>query len=218
MRKPVAEFMATFALLFAILECILLCERAAIPGLTLVASSIVAGAAVTLLILQFGTVSGAHMNPGVSISLWMDKQLTTGLMFGYVFAQLSGSFLAALVIDLLHGEGYHMGTTDPAMSMAWVWILEFGLTFALMGIIYLFSDHRYPARNKWAAVVIGLTVTLEIFFAGEYSGASMNPARSFGPALISGKTEFLWIYLTAPVAGAIAAWSIKTLFARNKPT
>jgi aquaporin Z len=216
MKKILAEFISTFALLLAILETILLMADAE-PGFALIAASVSAGVAVTVLIYIFGKYSGAHMNPAVSTALWLDNQLNTKLFIGYVLAQLAGSFCAAWVIDITHrDEFYLMGSTVPSLSEGYAWILEALLTFALMFVIFRFSDARYPRMNKWSAIAIGLVVTLEIYFAGAYSGASMNPARSFGPALIEGRGQFHWLYFSAPLVGAAIARYVDLLFRKRE--
>lgn len=216
MIKYVSEFVATFTLLLAILESILLLANAD-PGMALAGASVVAGAAVTVLIYGFGKYSGAHMNPAVSTAFWLDDQLSTRSFFGYVIAQLAASFCAAWVIDFTHrDEIYVMGSTIPSLSEGYAWLLEVLLTFALMFVIFRFTDPRYPRRQKFAAVVIGLVVTLEIYFAGPYSGASMNPARSFGPALVEGRGEYHWLFFSAPVVGAAAARYFDLLFRKGK--
>lgn len=214
MKKIIAEYVATFALLLAILEGAVLFHGSS-PGLNLFMASLVAGAAVTILIRLFGATSGAHMNPAVSTAMWLDRQLSFGMLIGFGLAQLLGSLSAAFVLSVIHSKGFHMGNTVPSLSGGAAWLLEFALTIFLLAVIYIFTDTRYKRLNKFAPEAIGLTVFLEIYFAGNLTGASMNPARSFGPALVSGNTEFLWIFFTATFAGAIVAQVLNRLRTRR---
>jgi len=209
-KKVIAEFVATFIMLLLILECAVRFPGSH-PQLDLFLASLVAGAAVTILIRVFGKVSGAHMNPAVSAAMWLDRQLSWRMFLGFLVAQLGGSLFAAFIIDTIHGSGYHMGNTTPAVSGSTAWLCEFVLTFILLAVIYIFTDARYPKLNRFAPEAIGLTVFLEIYFAGNITGASMNPARSFGPAVVSHSMGFLWIFFTATFAGAIVAQQLNRL-------
>jgi aquaporin NIP len=205
MKRYLAEYFATAFMLFCILYCIDAVKETS-PWVSLTAASAVAGIAVWLMIVLLGKVSGAHMNPAVSTAMYFDNELRFTEYLGYVIAQLGGSFTAAFVFDKINGDVYYlMGATEPTINVWVAWMFEFVLTFALLMVIYRFTDKRFPGRNKWAAVAIGAIVFLEIMIAGPYCGASMNPARSFGPAIVKGEISFLWIYFGATVAGAIAA-------------
>lgn len=216
MTKYIAEFIATFTMLLAILEGILLAEPVGSSTLTLVVAAVVSGAAVTILIYGFGKWSGAHMNPAVSTAMWLDNQLNTKTYLGYCVAQLLGSLGAAWVIDVTHRDTFYvMGATVPTLPEGWAWLGEMALTFLLVLVIFRFTDARYPRRSKLAAIAIGLTVTIEILVAGPYTGASMNPSRSFGPAVMEDQTMFHWLYFTAPVVGAAAARYFDLLFRKK---
>jgi len=215
MSKYISEFIATFTLLLAILEAILLTVESS-AGLFIV--SLVAGGAVTILIYGFRKYSGAHMNPAVSTAMWLDNQLNTKEYFGYFIAQLAGSAAAAGLIAFLHRDDvYVMGVTVPSLTETQAWFLEAGLTFVLVLAIFRFTDKSRPAMDKWLAPVIGLIVFLEIYFAGPYSGASMNPARSFGPALMEGQTKYLWLFFSAPLFGAAIARYTDLIFRKSNP-
>jgi aquaporin NIP len=215
MKKYISEFIATFALLLAILEAIIMATTSA-SALLIV--SLVAGIAVTVLIYVFRKHSGAHMNPAVSTAMWLDNQLTTKVYFGYFIAQLFGSAAAAGLIAFLHRDDvYVMGMTVPCLTETQAWFLEVALTFILVLAIFRLTDKSKPALGKWLAPVVGLIVFLEIYFAGPYSGASMNPARSFGPALMEGQTQYMWLFFSAPIVGAAIARYIDLIF-RAKST
>jgi aquaporin NIP len=213
MTKYVSEFIATFTLVLAILETIILTTNSS-QGLLIV--SLVTGACVTILIYGFRKHSGAHMNPAVSTAMWLDNQLTTKVYFGYFIAQIFGAVLAAFVIELAHGDTvYVMGMTVPSLTEGQAWILEAALTFILVFAIFRCVDPAQPRMDKFLAPLIGLIVCLEIYFAGPYSGASMNPARSFGPAFVEGRTEFHWLFFSAPLFGAAVARYFDLIFRKK---
>lgn len=210
MRKYISEFIATFTLLLTILAAISFVP-AGVDGLVFV--SLVAGGAVTILIYGFRKHSGAHMNPAVSTAMWLDNQLSTKVYLGYFAAQLLGSAAAAGFISFMYrNDSFVMGMTVPTLSEGQAWLLEFGLTFLLVIAIFRCIDPAKPKMDKFLAPLIGVIVFLEIYFAGPYSGASMNPARSFGPALIEGQTQFHWLFFSAPIAGAAAARYFDLIF------
>ena len=156
------------------------------------------------------------MNPAVSVALWLDDQLNTKDLFGYAFAQLLGSLCAAWVIEITHTDVYYVtGETIPTLSEGWAWIGEMLLTFALMLTIFRFTD--VERLKKLAPAMIGLVIFLEIYFAAQYTGASMNPARSFGPAYMAGLSDYHWLYFSAPVSGAALARYVNLMFRKKKP-
>ena len=161
------------------------------------------GVAVAAAILLFGARSGAHINPAVTLGLAAARRFRVGEVPVYVVAQLIGATLAAGVLRLVLGPIGHLGATLP---MAGVWPsagLELLMSFALMLAILM------AVQGKWgpvsSGVTIGAVVGLCAFFGGPYTGASMNPARSFGPALTGGEWAGHWIYWAAPIAGMLGA-------------
>lgn len=213
MSKYASEFIATFTLVLATLEAVIISTESS-HGLLIV--SIVSGVVVTILIYGFRKHSGAHLNPAVSTAMWLDNQLTTKVYFGYFFTQLLAAVLAAWVIDLTHRDDvYVMGMTVPLLTEGQAWILEVVLTFILVFAIFRCIDPAKPKMDKFLAPLIGLIVFLEIYFAGPYSGASMNPARSFGPAFIEGRTEYHWLYFSAPLFGAAVARYFDLIFRKK---
>lgn len=159
------------------------------------------GLSVFFMIIVFGKLSGSHINPAVSIALAANKSFRPKKLMWYVPAQIGGALLASLTLKLLFPASILLGSTMPSGSEMQSFRLEFFLTFILMLAVL-----KVPGERKYVApFVIGSIIFLEAYFAGPICGASMNPARSLAPALISTHTEHVWIYLTAPVAGALTA-------------
>ena len=164
------------------------------------------GLAVIIAIFCVGRISGAHLNPAVTLGFVLARHFPPRRLVGYWLAQLAGATAAALTLRLVLGNVAHLGATAPAGSGgAWQsFALEALLTFFLMFVIVaVATDTR--AVGQAAALAIGATVGLAALFAGPISGASMNPARSLGPALVSGSWTALWVYLSAPLLGAAVA-------------
>jgi MIP family channel proteins len=200
----VAEGLGTFGLVFAGCGAIMI-DTLSAGQITHVGVGLVFGLIITVMIYAFGHISGAHFNPAVTLAFVMVRHFPVRRLIGYWIAQLLGATLAAGCLRLLFGNVAHLGATLPAGSGgAWQSFgLEALLTFFLMIVIMaMATDTR--AVGQAAALAIGATVALEALFAGPICGASMNPARSLGPALISGTWTAQWVYLIAPPLGAVA--------------
>lgn len=162
------------------------------------------------MIYTYGEVSGAHINPAVSIALWSCGKFSSKELAPYIFAQLIGATLASLTLTLLFPTHVGLGATIPAGSDLQSFVLEILLTFFLMLVIMHVSTGS-KETGTMAGIAIGGTVFLEALVAGPITGASMNPARSFAPAIVSGQIDQLWIYILAPIIGALLAvvsWKI----------
>lgn len=159
---------------------------------------------VMAMIYTLGSISGAHMNPAVTIAFAAAGRFNVRDILPYVLSQLFGAFLASGMLRLLFPSNETLGATLPAGAALQSFLLEFLLTFFLMLVIITVATGS-KEQGMFAGLAIGATVLLEAMFAGPICGASMNPARSISPAAVSGHTEHLWVYLTAPVLGAIAA-------------
>jgi aquaporin NIP len=171
---------------------------------THVGVGLVFGLIITVMIYTLGHVSGAHFNPAVTLGFVLVRHFPLRRLAGYWAAQLGGAILAAECLRLLFGDVAYLGTTIPAGSGgAWQSFgLEALITFLLMFVIMaMATDTR--AVGQAAALAIGATVGLAALFAGPISGASMNPARSLGPALMSWTWTDQWVYLLAPPLGAV---------------
>lgn len=203
MRKYVAEIIGTFALVFCGTGAIII-DQETNGGVTHVGIAITFGFIVMSMIYALGNISGAHLNPAVSIAFAIAKRFPGKELLPYITSQLVGALLASLVLKLLFPGNEKLGATIPAGSDMQSFALEVLLTFFLMLVIINVATGS-KEQGMFAGLAIGSVVLLEAMFAGPISGASMNPARSLAPAIISGHIKQIWIYLTAPVAGAILA-------------
>ncbi|MEI6430122.1 MAG: aquaporin, partial [Pseudanabaena sp. ELA607] len=184
-------------------------------AITHIGISFVFGAVVTALIYAFGHISGAHFNPAVTLAFWRSGFLPRNLVIPYILAQLFGAVLAASVLLWAFGPVANLGATLP-LQENWqrAFILETILTLILM-LVILGSGLDRRAHIGFAAVAIGLTVGLEAACMGPITGASMNPARSFAPALVGGIWQHHWLYWLAPILGAQLATSIYGYLSNN---
>ncbi len=199
----VAEGIGTFTLVFAGCGAIVI-DNVSGGQITHVGVGLVFGLVVAAMIYATGHLSGAHLNPAVTLGFVLARHFPLQRMAGYWLAQLAGAIAAALCLRLLFGDVAHLGATLPSGSVWQSFALEALLTFFLMFVIMaVATDTR--AVGQAAALAIGATVGLCALFAGPISGASMNPARSLGPAIVSATWTAQWIYLTAPFLGAALA-------------
>src|ERR1700722_12768611 len=200
--KPlVAEFIGTFALVFAGTGAIVINDGTN-GGVSHVGIAMSFGLVIMAMIYAVGDISGAHFNPAVTSAFWLSGRFPGKRVFPFIAAQCLGAFLASGILHLLFPTHATLGTTLPAGSDGQSFVLELILTFLLMFVILNVS---VGAKEKVATadIAIGAVIGLEALFAGKICGASMNPARSLAPALVSGHFEHLWLYLTAPVLGAV---------------
>ena len=204
-----AEFIGTYILVFAGTGAIVIEMLTGAMGHVGIALTF--GLVVTALIYAFGHISGAHFNPAVSIAFVVMGEFDKKELISYILAQVLGAILASLTLYLLFiveiksmADVAYLGVTLPRGSVWQSFIFEFILTFILMLIIASSAVHA-KAVKSFAGLAIGFTVGLEAMFAGPICGASMNPARSIAPALVSGHLEHLWLYVVATILGAVAS-------------
>lgn len=207
-REYIAELVGSYALIFCGTGAIIINDvsNGAVSHLGV---AIVFGAIVMIVIHTFGKLSGAHINPAVTISLWLTKKVNNKIVVPYIISQLIGATLASATLLLLFPGHDTLGSTVPAGSILQSFILEILLSFFLMFVILNSISNQQSVFA--AGVTIGTVVMLEALFAGPITGASMNPARSIGPALISGTTQCLWLYIVAPILGmllSIPVWKL----------
>ena len=203
MKRYVAEFIGTFILVFAGTSAIVVNELSH-GVVTHLGVSLVFGLVVAAMIYTLGDVSGAHINPAVTIAFWLARRFPARQLLPYIISQLAGALVASVVVCLLFGDSSTLGATIPSGSAGQSLVLEMLLTFILMLTIINVATGS-SEKGVMAGMAVGGVVALEALFAGPISGASMNPARSIGPALVSGEMHMLWIYVVAPVAGACLA-------------
>lgn len=201
-KKYLAECLGTFFLVFAGTGAIVINELTQ-GGVTQVGIGLTFGFIVLVLIYALGPISGAHFNPAITLSFAISRQFPKNQALAYILSQILGAVGASLMILLLFGNVGHLGATLPAGSEFQSLVLEFWLTFLLIFVIMSVSTDSKEV-GQMAGLAIGLTVSLEALFAGPVSGASMNPARSFGPALMSLYFEHHWIYWLGPILGAVS--------------
>ena len=203
MNKYIAEFIGTFCLVFAGTLAIVVndVQEAVVSH---VGIALTFGMIVAAMIYSIGDLSGAHINPAVTIAFRVAGRFESRHVLPYVAAQFAGAVVASLTIRFLFVEHPNLGATLPAVDWLQAFILEFILTAILMFVILRVSSGSRET-GIMAGVVIGMTVALEALAAGPVCGASMNPARSFGPAVVSGTLQHLWIYLVATTMGACFA-------------
>lgn len=202
MRKYLAECIGAFVLVFAGTGAIVVNDT--YGSVSQVGIALTFGLAVTAMVCSIGEVSGAHINPAVTIGFWLSGRFAGKSVMPYVLAQILGACLASGVLRMVFWEHATLGSTLPVGSWWQSFVFEFLLTAILMFVILRVTQGSKEA-GIMAGVAIGATVGLGAMFAGPVSGASMNPARSIAPALVSGTLQHLWIYIVATVAGAVLA-------------
>lgn len=210
MKRYAAELIGTFFLVLAGTGAITI-NYVTGGAVTHVGISLVFGLIVLAMIYALGDISGAHLNPAVTLAFWTARRFSGRLVVPYILSQCLGALLASFILFWLFPTSEFMssprpdwGLTLPRGSAAQSWVLEMLLTLLLMFVILCVSTGS-KEKGVMAGVAVGAVIALEALFAGPICGASMNPARSLGPAVVAQHWEHLWIYLTAPVAGAILA-------------
>jgi aquaporin NIP len=201
-KSSLLNFLGTFALVFAGTGAIVIDEVTA-GGISHVGIALTFGLIVLAMVYTLGDISGAHINPAVTIGFWAARRLESRKVLPYVVSQCGGAFLASIVLRLLFPANITFGATIPTGPLLQSFVLELILTALLMFVILGVST---GAREKGvtAGIVVGSVIGLEAMFAGPICGASMNPARSLAPAVVALQLQSLWIYLLAPITGAVA--------------
>jgi aquaporin NIP len=205
-KKAFAEAIGTFALVFCGTGAIIIDQMTG-GAVTHVGVSITFGLIVLAMIYALGDISGAHLNPAVSIAFMVADRINAKDTVLYIIAQLSGALLASLLLKLLFPLNSSLGSTIPSGSYLQSFVLETILTFLLMFVIMNVSSGA-KEKGITAGIAVAAVVGLEAMFAGPICGASMNPARSIAPAMVSGSMEIIqcqWIYIIAPILGAVIA-------------
>jgi aquaporin NIP len=203
MKKCSAEFIGTFALVFAGTGAIVINETSG-GVITHVGISLTFGLIVLAMIYAVGDISGAHLNPSVSLGFFAARRFPLRDVILYILSQCAGALAASGMLRFLFPQNTTLGATQPADSATQSFVLELILTAILMFVILSVSTGA-AEKGITAGIAVGSVIGLEAMFAGPICGASMNPARSLAPAMVSQHLSSLWIYLVAPAVGALLA-------------
>jgi len=203
MRMYLAEFIGTYALVFAGTGAIIINDISG-GAITHAGIALTFGFIILAMISAVGDVSGGHFNPAVTLAFASGRLFSWKRVPGYLVSQVIGAISASLTLRWLLPPHPTMGATIPALTSGRTFVFEFFLTFLLMFVIIHVSTGA-KEKGITAGIAIGATVALEAMFAGPMTGASMNPARSLAPALVAASWKGVWIYLSAPFLGALAA-------------
>ena len=221
-QSLIAEFLGTYILVFAGTGAMAIGAITGEPGHVGIALTF--GFVIVALIYSFAHISGAHFNPAVSIAFSVMGEFDRAKVLPYITAQTAGAILASYTLYILLFENIdtmaqaaYLGATLPRGSIGQAFGFELMLTFILMLVISASAVHG-KAIKDFAGIAIGFTVGLEAMFAGPITGASMNPARSIGPALVSGNLENLWLYIVATILGAVLAALVFTQLIKGERT
>ncbi|CAL2083854.1 aquaporin [Tenacibaculum sp. 190524A02b] len=204
MKKYIGEIIGTFSLIFCGTGAMTVNEVTGGADLTHIGVAITWGLIVMAMIYAFGETSGAHFNPAVTIAFAYAKKFAWKEVPKYIIAQLIGALLASVMLWVIFPEAEYYGATIPSLDAWRAFLLELLLTFFLMVTIINVSTGSKEV-GVMAGIAIGGVVLLEAMFAGPMTKASMNPTRSIAPAIISGHYEHLWLYIFAPILGALLA-------------
>jgi aquaporin Z len=201
LRKLYAECFGTFCLVFAGTGAIVINDLSG-GAITHLGVALSFGLVVLAMIYAVGDISGAHLNPAVTIGFFAARRFSGKLVLPYIASQISGALAASLLLHLLFPMSVTLGATEPSSTDAQSFIFEAVLTAILMFVILKVSSGSRE-RGITAGIVVGSVIALEALFAGPVCGASMNPARSLAPDVVAEHFANLWVYLLAPVIGAL---------------
>ncbi len=199
MRRLAAEAFGTFAVVFAGTGAVVVNDTSG--AVTHVGVALTFGLVVLAMIYAVGDVSGAHLNPAVTVGFFLARRFAGRQVVPYIACQCLGAAAASLTLRAMFPDHPTLGATLPAGSAGQSFVMEAVLTLILMVVVLSVSSGS-KEKGVMAGVAVGAVIALEALFAGPVSGASMNPARSLAPAVVAGRLEHLWVYLTAPVLGA----------------
>lgn len=226
-QKLVAEFVGTFALIFfgagsICADQYLRSSSNGQIGLGLLGIALAHGLAIAIMVTSLGHISGGHFNPAITIGFWVTRKQSTFDTVAYWVAQLAGGVAAAYLLRRLPVDVWgpvQLGTPDLASGISRTngMIFEAIMTFFLVFVVFATAVDEKGAFNKVAGFAIGLTITMGALFGGPFTGAALNPARAFGPALAANHWNNQGVYWIGPLAGGVvAAWLYDTLFLGKK--
>lgn len=208
-RKVGAEFVGTFILIFVATASVIVDEKTG-GSVTTVGNAAAAGLAVMIVILSIGHISGAHLNPSLTIAFAALRHFPWVQVPAYLAAQIVGSICASFALKGIFHPDLHGGVTVPSGTEPQSFVLEFVITFNLMFVVTaVATDTR--AVGELAGIAVGATVMMNILISGATSGGSMNPVRTLGPAIAASNYRGLWLYIVGPILGALAGAAAYTL-------
>ncbi len=223
-QKLVAEFIGTFTLVIfcagpICADQFLRASGQGSPGL--VGIALAQGLAISVMVTSLGHISGGHFNPAVTIGFWVTRKISTFETLAYWAVQLAGATAAAYIVRLLPIDIWmpvQLGTPDLSSGITRTngMIFEGMMTFFLVFVVFATAVDPKGAFNKIAGFAIGMTLTMGVLFCGPFTGAALNPARAFGPALAANHWTNHGVYWIGPLAGGVAAgWLYDTLFLKK---
>jgi aquaporin TIP len=211
-ERLTAEFVGTFALIYIGAGSITLANTFGLGTVGIIGIAIAHGLAIGTMVTAVGHVSGGHFNPAVTIGAWVTQKIKSAHASAYILTQLAGASFGALMLRaslpklVVKASKYGVPEVrQPGLSNGQGVLIEFVLTFFLVWVIFATAMDPEGAFNKVAGLAIGFVITMDILMGGYYTGAAMNPAREFGPALLGGGWKGWWVYWIGPIAGAIVA-------------
>ncbi|KAH7278589.1 hypothetical protein KP509_38G047700 [Ceratopteris richardii] len=208
-RKVAAEFLGTFILIFIATAAVIVDEKTG-GSLTIIGNSASAGLAILVVILSVGHISGAHVNPSLTIAFAALRHFPWIQVPAYIAAQIVGSICASFVLKGVFNPHLHGGVTVPHATTVQCFFVEFIISFNLMFVVTaVATDTR--AVGELAGIAVGATVMMNILISGATTGGSMNPVRTLGPAIAANNYRGLWLYMVAPVLGALTGAGAYTL-------
>ena len=220
-QRLLSEAVGTFTLIFIGAGSIIAANAAGVAsgafgqpgaaGAGLVTIALAHGLAIGVMVSAVGHVSGGHFNPAVTLAVWVTRRIGTGAASLYILTQLAAATLGALALRLLMPgptwEPVSLGTplVNPGLADWQAIAIEAVLTFLLVWVIFATAVDPAGSFNKIAGLAIGFTIAMDIMMGGPFTGAAMNPARSFGPAIVSGEIVGMWVYFLGPIIGGTIA-------------
>ncbi|MCA1833997.1 MAG: aquaporin [Actinobacteria bacterium] len=209
-QKALAEFIGPLAVVFVGGGAAII-SNFNLAGSGLVTVALAYGLVIATMVTATGHVSGGHLNPAVTIGAWVTQKISSSLAIMYIIAQLLGGIAGALLLRAALPKQLwdpsHLGATSVVrgISNGQAVLIEAILTFFLVWVVFGVAIDPEGAWNKVSGLAIGFVIAMDAMFGGPLTGAAMNPARAFGPALVSGHWTGIWVYFVGPIAGAIVA-------------
>ena len=213
-ERLTAEFVGALTLIFIGAGSIVAMTTFGVGSVGIIGIALAHGIAIAVMVSSLGHVSGAHFNPAVTIGAWITQKIKSSDAIAYIVAQLAGGTAGALLLRaslpkrVVEQAAYGTPAVVKGLSNGQAVLIEAILTFFLVWVIFATAIDPEGAFNKIAGLAIGLVITMDILMGGFFTGAAMNPARHFGPALIGGNWSGWWVYWVGPIAGAIVAASL----------